>query len=103
MRPASAVASSSLACAAVLAASSVAAASARAASAKASGPAQYQTMWAIGKYTNVTHRATNSIKADDQGRRDHREGHLERHVDVFGNHDAVREGRGRRLRRDAAQ
>ena len=48
-RPASAMTSSSLACAAFLAASSVAAARALAASSIASGPAQYQTMWAIGK------------------------------------------------------
>ncbi len=47
--PASARTSSSLACAAVLAASSVAAARALAAASMASGPAQYQTMWAIGK------------------------------------------------------
>src|SRR6185436_14702466 len=47
--PASPMTSSSLACAAFLAASSVAAASAFAAASIASGPAQYQTMCAIGK------------------------------------------------------
>ena len=41
--------------------------------------------------------------ADDQRRRDHREGHLEADVDVFGNDDAVREGRRDRRRVDAAQ
>src|SRR5690606_37893934 len=56
---------SSFACAAVLAAASVAAATAFAASPTASGPAQYQTMCAIGKYTNVTHRATNSSSAEN--------------------------------------
>ena len=49
IRPASALTSSSLACAAVLAAPSAAAASALAAASIASGPAQYQTMWAIGQ------------------------------------------------------
>ena len=49
IQPASALTSSSLACAAVFAAPSAAAASALAASGIASGPAQYQTMCAIGK------------------------------------------------------
>ena len=48
MSPASAVTASSFACAAALA-SPLASATALAASARASGPAQYQTMWAIGK------------------------------------------------------
>jgi hypothetical protein len=41
--------------------------------------------------------------ADDEGRRDHREGHLEADVDVFRDHDAVREGGRDRGRVDAAQ
>ena len=49
IQPASALTSSSLACAAVFAAASPAAASALTASEIASGPAQYQTMCAIGK------------------------------------------------------
>src|SRR5262249_52471252 len=36
-----------------------------AASARASGPAQYQTMWAMGKYTNVAHRPMNSMSAEN--------------------------------------
>src|SRR3954469_13838745 len=48
-RPPSAMTSSSLACAAVLAAPSAAAATAFAAASMASGPAQYQTICAIGK------------------------------------------------------
>ena len=38
---------------------------------------------------------------DDQRRRDAGEGHLEGHVNIFGNDDAIREGGDRRLRRDA--
>ena len=48
-RPASALTSASLASATVLAAASVAPATAFAAAATVSGPAQYQTMCAIGK------------------------------------------------------
>ena len=33
--------------------------------AKKSGPAQYQTMWAIGKYTTVNHATTNTISAEN--------------------------------------
>ena len=40
-----------------------AAASALAAATVADGPAQYQTMCAIGKYTNVTHSGMNSAMA----------------------------------------
>ena len=49
IRPASATTPSRVACAAVLAAASAASATPLAAVASASGPAQYQTMWAIGK------------------------------------------------------
>ena len=65
IRPASARVSSSLACAAVFAAPSAAAASALAAASIASGPAQYHTMWAIGKYTKVTHSGINSAMAEN--------------------------------------
>ena len=41
--------------------------------------------------------------ADDQGRSDHREGHLEHEISELRNHDAVREGRGRRVGVDAMQ
>ena len=65
MRPESALTSSSLAWAAVLAAPAAAAASALAAASIASGPAQYQTMWAIGKYTMMTHSGRNSAIAEN--------------------------------------
>ncbi len=40
---------------------------------------------------------------DDESRGDHGKRHLEDHVGVFGNHDAVREGRHHRIRRDTGQ
>ena len=50
-------------------------------------------------------RETNALGegADDQGRGDAGESHLERHIDVFGDDDAVREGRGRGIHVDALQ
>ncbi len=55
----------SAASALVLASPAAAAATALAAASIASGPAQYQTMCAIGKYTNVTHSGMNSATAEN--------------------------------------
>ena len=70
-------------------------------------------MWAIGRYTKVSHRPVNSIMrrelhalgegADDQRRGDRREGELEGEEGHFGNRHALREGVGGGLAGDAGE